>query len=400
MAAAENSVRADLEAAFKEHAEGAAAAEPTSTIKSPEGETAVAAAPSERVRDESGRFAPKEIKDGHGRAVSGEAQSPADKKADSANSKKASPGDGSSAGKEDAASGNASAGVTVQSAQPREQSARQSAEVTAAPQGWSLGAKAKWAELPPDIRAEISKRETDMHRFATKDDDERKFARSMYQAVSPYEAAFRSEGVSAPQYVANVLNVAYTLRTADPFTKAQTLATLAQQFGVDLKLLAPTTDGQSQNPELAALKQQYAELHNERQREKQERERAAQEARQREEQEVQQAISAFASDPAHKYIQAVAPVMGALLQSGQAQTMKEAYEMAVYARPDIRAQLQAEEKAKQDAERLSAQKAEEARRKGKSVRGGPGGSMPAAPNPNASVREDLEAAFAEARGRI
>lgn len=239
-----------------------------------------------------------------------------------------------------------------------------------------------------------------MHRFATKDDDERKFARSMYQAVSPYEAAFRSEGVSAPQYVANVLNVAYTLRTADPFTKAQTLATLAQQFGVDLKLLAPTTDGQPQNPELAALKQQYAELHNERQREKQERERAAQEARQREEQEVQQAISAFASDPAHKYIQAVAPVMGALLQSGQAQTMKEAYEMAVYARPDIRAQLQAEEKAKQDAERLSAQKAEEARRKGKSVRGGPGGSMPAAPNPNASVREDLEAAFAEARGRI
>lgn len=379
MAAAENSVRADLEAAFKEHGEAASAAGDESPSPSKEGDASATAPSSERPRDEIGRFAPKEVKDEPRKEAHQESEKDA---------------------KEPVRPIQQTAIPPVSEKDVQERPRQTPDAVTAAPQGWSLGAKAKWAELPPDIRAEISKRETDMHRFATKDDDERKFARSMYQAVSPYEAAFRSEGVSAPQYVANVLNVAYTLRTADPFTKAQTLATLAQQFGVDLKLLAPTTDGQPQNPELAALKQQYAELHNERQREKQERERAAQEARQREEQEVQQAISAFASDPAHKYIQAVAPVMGALLQSGQAQTMKEAYEMAVYARPDIRAQLQAEEKAKQDAERLSAQKAEEARRKGKSVRGGPGGSMPAAPNPDASVREDLEAAFAEARGRI
>lgn len=376
------SVREDLEAAFRAHADQDS---PDTQAASPEPAEA-------RPRDESGRFAPKEVKDDPKQA----------ERADPASDKLRGPADkGAAAVAEGKTAESAlAAGASGPSARVQPTDGSRPAEVTAAPQGWSLGAKAKWAELPPDIRAEISKRETDMHRFATKDDDERKFARSMYQAVSPYEAAFRSEGVSAPQYVANVLNVAYTLRTADPFTKAQTLATLAQQFGVDLKLLAPTTDGQPQNPEIAALRQQYSELHNERQREKQERERAAQEARQREEQEVQQAIHTFASDPAHKYIQAVAPVMGALLQSGQAQTMKEAYEMAIYARPDIRAQLQAEEKAKQEAAAAAARKAEEAKRKGKSIRGGPGGSMPAAPNPNASVREDLEAAFADARGRI
>lgn len=396
MAAAENSVRADLEAAFKEHTEAAPAAENTTTTKSPEGESSAAASPAGRERDESGRFVAKEQKDDAKQAERTDSDS------NKLRGPTAKPAEGAPEGTRSAdkpapvADGQ---GGTRQSV-PEATGGQSQAAVTAAPQGWSLGAKAKWAELPADIRAEISKRETDMHRFATKDDDERKFARSMYQAVSPYEAAFRAEGVSAPQYVANVLNVAYTLRTADPFTKAQTLATLAQQFGVDMKLLAPTTDGQPQNPEIAALRQQYAELHNERQREKQERERAAQEARQREEQEIQQAISTFASDPAHKYIQVVAPVMGALLQSGQARDMKEAYEMAVYARPDIRAQLQAEENAKREADRLAAQKAEEAKRKGKSVRGGPGGSMPAPVNPNASVREDLEAAFAEARGRI
>lgn len=234
----------------------------------------------------------------------------------------------------------------------------------------------------------------------TRMDEERQFARNMYNAVSPYEAAFRAEGVSAPQYVANVLNIAYQLRTADPFTKAQTLAGLAQQFGVDLKLLAPSQDGQPQNPELAALKQQYSELHQNFTRQQQEQQRARQEAERREQEQIQQTIQSFASDPAHRFFHEVAPVMGALMTSGQAATMKEAYEMAVHARPDIRTQLQAEENAKRESDRLAAQKAEEAKRKGKSVRGGPGGSMPAPANPNASVREDLEAAFAEARGRI
>lgn len=390
MAAAENSVRADLEAAFKEHSDAASAAETTTTTtKSPEGESSSAAPPAERVRDESGRFVAKEQEDGQSKpnekpaakAEPAKAATPEASRVEPVRSVGASPQQ--NVGADSAANGKGAA-----------------AEVSAAPQGWSLGAKAKWTELPADIRAEITKRETDIHRGMTRMDEERQFARNMYQAVSPYEAAFRAEGVSAPQYVANVLNVAYTLRTADPFTKAQTLAGLAQQFGVDLKLLAPSQDGQPQNPELAALKQQYSELHQNFTRQQQEQQRAQQEAARQEQERIQQSIQTFASDPANRYFNDVAPVMGALIQSGQAATMKEAYEMAVHARPDIRAQLQAEENAKRESDRLAAQKAEEAKRKGKSVRGGPGGSMPAPVNPNASVREDLEAAFAEARGRI
>jgi hypothetical protein len=373
----QSSVRDDLMAAFKEHSEEAEA---------PEDKSAPA-------RDESGRFAAKDPKDDAEQA--GRADPVVDKSRGPAG--KSAPADAEGASSVPAAIGTATpAGAT----QPAGAGASTvSPDVTAAPQAWSLAAKAKWAELPAEIRSEINRRETDMHKGMTRMDDERQFARAMHQAVQPYEAIMRSEGLNAPSYVGNVLNVAYTLRTADPLTKARTLASLAQTFGVDMNLLGPSQQ-QTSDPVVAALQQEVAQMRSASQQQQEQARQEAADRAQQEQQKIEQAISAFASDPKHPHFPSVMTHMGALMQGGQAKDMEEAYQMATWARPDIRAQIQAAEVANQQAEAAKRQRAQVARTKGASVRGGPGGSPQATPNPNASVREDLEAAIAEARGRV
>lgn len=238
-----------------------------------------------------------------------------------------------------------------------------------------------------------------MHKGMTRMDDERQFARAMHQAVQPYEAIMRSEGLNAPAYVGNVLNVAYTLRTADPITKARTLASLAQTFGVDLNLLGPSQQ-QSSDPTVVALQQEVSQLRQQHQQQQEQARQQSEAAERQSQQQIESAISAFASDPKHPHFPAVMTHMGALMQGGQAKDMEEAYQMATWARPDIRTQIQAAEATNRQAEEAKRQKAQQARAKGSSVRGGPGGTPPTNANPNASVREDLEAAMAEARGRL
>jgi len=261
---------------------------------------------------------------------------------------------------------------------------------TPAPNSWSAQAKAKWAAIDPEIRAEIAKREGDMERGVRKIDEERSFAKEMQKIVAPYEATIRAAGTTVPAAVQSVLNTAYILQTADPVTKARAIAQVIQNYGIDLSLIGQP---QEVNPQVSALQQRIAQLEGMTQQQ-------TSLQRQAEEQKVMEAIQAFGADPKNKYFQAVQADMGKLIGSGYAGTLQEAYEAAIWARPDIRAQQlsdqQAEAKAKQDA----ALKVQRARTKGLSVRGGPGGSPAPAINPNSSVREDLEAAFAEARGRI
>lgn len=258
----------------------------------------------------------------------------------------------------------------------------------AAPASWSNGAKAKWNALDADLRAEIAKREADVHKGFTKMDEERAFAKDMQRVIAPYEAIIRSTGASVPAVLQNVLNTVYVLRTADVQTKAQALRQVCEQYGVDPALLSqsPQID-----PALSATQQRLAQLEQQLQQQTQAQHEAV-------EQEIASAIQAFGQDPKHPHFNAVQVEMGALMQAGRAATLDEAYDMAIWARPDLRAQLQAEQSAQQ--RQQATQKVQQARAKAVSVRGGPGGYQAPAPKANASVRDDLEAAFEEARGRI
>ena len=276
-----------------------------------------------------------------------------------------------------------------QAAAPQQQEERPIApNLVAAPSSWSNPAKAKWASLDPELRAEIAKREADVHKGFTKMDDERNFAREMARVVAPYEAVIRAAGTSVPAAVQSVLNTAYILRTADPATKAQAIRQVCDQYGIDVNQL---TQQQPQiDPALSATQQRLAQLEQQLQQQQQLSESVRQ-------QEVLSTLQAFGQDPKHPFFNDVQMEMGALIQAGRAADLEQAYDMAIWARPDLRSHLLSEQQ--KTMQREAAQKAQKARAKGVSVRGGPGGAMSAAPA-DRSLREELEAQVSAATGRI
>ncbi len=348
-----SSVRDDLLAAMKEV--GGDTPEPETTP--------------ERPRDESGRFSPGEKDDSQPtRKVDTGSEQPARTPAESARP--------------------TGERAPVETPAP---SGAVDSQLATAPPAWSGAVKAKWATLDPEIRSEILKRETDVHKQFTTNDAERNFGKEVRQVVAPYEALIRADGGTVPGAIASVLNTAYILRTSDPQTKARAIQQVCQQYGVDLNLVAQAPG--PANPEVDQLRQQLQQLQGQwTQRQQQERQQI--------EQQVLTQVETFGQDPKHPHFKAVSAHMGALMQAGQAETMEQAYEMAVWARPELRTQLLAAQTAQQTQTQQTRQRTEKARAKAVSVRGGPGGYTAPNPNPNASVRESLEAAMAEVNGRL
>lgn len=257
-------------------------------------------------------------------------------------------------------------------------------EVAPAPQSWGASVKGKWAELPEEVRAEIQKRETDIHQMLTRHDGELRLGREMKEVVTPYLATIQAEGGTPTSAVASLLNTAHILRTGTPEAKKSLILNTAKQFGVDLGL----GEEEYVDPTIAQLKQQIDELRqlaNPQVIEKNLTERM-------EAGKIQQDIAAFASDPAHVHFEAVKPLMASILGAGQAKDLKEAYDMACMANPQIRSTLLSAQTAEHEAKRK--QEIANKKRAASSVTGSPAiPSNSKVNNPKSSVEDDLRAAF-------
>jgi len=258
------------------------------------------------------------------------------------------------------------------------------------PDSWSPAAKSKFAELPPEIQSEISRREEEVHKGFTKFDEERVLGKQMKDVISPYLPMIRAEGSNEKQAVANLLQTAYTLRTADVNTKTQLFYQLAQQYGVDLGR-NPQLQNQFVDPTVQQLQQEIAQL-------KQFYQGQVSSVEQQEQAQIQNVIDSFASDPKNIYFENVRPDVAALLKEGRAKDLQEAYEMACWARPDIRPLLlQQQEKQRADEQR---EKANKARSASVSVSGSPVASGSGAPAQTDSLRDQIRQSLRAASGHV
>lgn len=256
-----------------------------------------------------------------------------------------------------------------------------------APNAWSAAAKAAWANADPVLKSEIAKREADVHKEFTRQDGERNLGRQFKQVIDPYIALINADGGNPVKGFQNYLETARILRTGDPQTKAQLVRQMCQQFNIQLEQVqnAPTIDIRQQQ---AYTRAQQLEQENQRLQ------------AQIQEAPLQSQIDAFAADPAHEHYEAVKPVMAAFLSSGQANTLQEAYDQAIWARPDIRSTLIARETTATQEKRVAEAKAkaDAARRAGGSITGSPGRGTATDPQAgNRTLREELVANFASAR---
>lgn len=219
------------------------------------------------------------------------------------------------------------------------------------PSSWKKETQAEWEKLPPHVQDDVLRREADFHRGIEQYKAYAQRAQAYEAAIAPYQQTLQQYGVAPEQAIAALFKADSLLRNGAPHEKAAYFAQLAQDYGVSLENI-------QQPPQVDPA---YQQLLNE---VRQLRQTEAQREQQRQAQEQAQLnsqIAQFAQGKEH--FDAVREDMAALLQAGRAQDLEQAYDMAIWARPDLRSGLlqqqtrAAEEKARAEAQRLKAKTA-------------------------------------------
>lgn len=233
------------------------------------------------------------------------------------------------------------------------------------------------------LRVEAERRESDFHRGVSEFKSHSERAKAYDQVIAPYQEHLQRLGVDAPTAINALMRADVTLRTSDPATKAQYFAQLAREYGIDL---AQVQNPQPIDPQTQFLQQQMQEL-------RQQQQMWQNQMQQQEQQRVQQELQAFATDD-KKHFDAVRSDMADLLETGKAKTLQEAYDMAVWMRPDVRQTLIDQQLA--DAQRKALEQAQTQRAKSAAI--GVKGSSPigAGSQPvQGSLRDVIAAQFAD-----
>lgn len=260
-----------------------------------------------------------------------------------------------------------------------------------APQSWTGPMKEKWHTLPPDVQAEINRRENDVHKLATSHDGELRLGREMKDVITPYMPIIQAEGGTPATAVQSLLNTAYQLRTGTPERKAQLIQEIARTYGVDMGAM----QGQTPTQEANYIQQLQMEIQNL----KQTLNPQAIMAQLQEHQEHGRLVSdiqAFAANPANKHFETVKAAMAPLLSSGQAKDLQEAYDMACWANPSIRSTLLESQKTDEAAKRKAEIEAKKSA--AVSIKGSPSAASGNTKPPERSLRDELAANMASALG--
>lgn len=241
------------------------------------------------------------------------------------------------------------------------------------PSTWTATAKAEYAKLPEVVRNEIKKRESDFQKGIGQYKQAADFGSRIDGVLRPYAQIIREKGGTPEGVISSLLQTAYALQTGTPQQKAQLLLQTAQQYGADMTIFGqkPADGQQQQDPNIEAIIQQrLAPVLQELNQFKSQFTTTQQQREQQEQQTLASQIEAFrtATDergqPKHVYFDNVRGTMAALIDSGDAKTLEEAYGMACRAHPEVSKLVFAEQRKQEDAQRLAEQRrlAEEAKR--------------------------------------
>jgi hypothetical protein len=219
------------------------------------------------------------------------------------------------------------------------------------PSSWKKETQAEWEKLPAHVQDDVLRRESDFHRGIEQYKAHAQRAQAYEQALAPYQQTLQELGVPAEQAIGALFKADQLLRTGAPHEKAAYFARLARDYGVQL------TDIQAPPQVDPAYQALLDEVRSMRQTESQ----REQQRQQYEQQQLNSQIAAFSEGKEH--FDAVREDMAALLQADRAPDLDTAYDMAIWARPDLRSGLlqqqtrAAEERARAVAQKQRAQSA-------------------------------------------
>lgn len=256
-----------------------------------------------------------------------------------------------------------------------------------APSSWTAEAKAKWADVPPDVRRYIAEREENVHRQFTRHDEERNFGRAMSQTLQPYAQTLQEIGMPADRAVAGLLNVDSVLRKGTPEQKLEMVHEIMRSYQIPAEAVF-NHQPLPQDPRLNALQQQLQAVQQQLQQGQQHQQTAA------EEEAARLELATFKANAPH--LEAVRTEMANLLDHGMASSLQDAYDKAVMLNPETRKLVLAQ----QTAAAQQHNRVRNARQAGSSIAGAPGGVVPTPASTKRSLRDELKANFGDASNRI
>ena len=231
-----------------------------------------------------------------------------------------------------------------------------------APAALSKEVKAIWDTLPDVVRNDIIKRESDTAKGV---EQLQQRYRPIDEALSPYRPLLQQHGKTEGEAIRMLFGWHNALANPDPRAKAQAFQALAQSHGFDLSTLAPRATGQPQqqptdphDPRAAiqsmvqqALQGYMAPL---------DQRVSAWEQRMQQEQQAKVNSDIGEFSKGKPYFEKVRTAMGQIMSAGYATSLEDAYNKATWADPEIRAEMQAADNAKREADAKTAQEAQAA----------------------------------------
>lgn len=273
-------------------------------------------------------------------------------------------------------------------------------EAIPAPKSWKPAIREKWSKLPKDVKTEIARREKQiMHEFGV-NNEARQIANGFARAVQPYQARIRSLNISPINAVEELLKADHMLSTSPPRQRAQYMANLIRQYGVDIKELDSALAGEAPSGQNQALEQMLQQRLAPIQKYVQQQQQLQQQQELAKRQHAVTTIQAMAADSKkYPYFEDVRQDMADLMEvasrRGLVLTPEEAYEKAVKINPDTAPLVQRQQMSQ--LQRKQSQAAQAAKKASQSVAGSP--STAVTSDSDNSLRGTLEAAIAQASGR-
>lgn len=271
-----------------------------------------------------------------------------------------------------------------------------------APQHWAPQDKELFGKLAPEGQKFLLDRHKAMEGDYTR---KMQVIAPLHKSVEHWTPYLQQFGPDAtPENVFNhLISAEHKMRTGTPAEKLALLQDWARAYDIPLGQAAQPAVDEYVDPQVAALNQKLAQLEAWKNSREQREEQYQRQQQQQEHSKLVSTLEAFVAEkteagtPAHPHYEAVRATMGALMSGGQADDLKTAYDMAVWARPDLRQQLvaaQQEAAVRKSAEEAKA-KAQKASTAAASITGTPAGATP--PAPANSLREEIARAFNSAR---
>ena len=270
-----------------------------------------------------------------------------------------------------------------------------------APKSWKAVAKEKWASADPVIRAEVHRRERDMARTVQEHAPVKQFAQQFTQAIQPFAQHYSQSGLSPLQLMNNLMQADVHLSTAPAPSRAQFMAKLIVDYGIDINMLAAALAGNdpAENPAAQVeqmINERLAPVNEFLNQQQQSRQQTIHAERQRAETVLNRMAGDTTNFPHFDLVaQDMADITEMALKRRVYLTPQEAYTRAVAMNPEA----QAAEQSRAGQQRAHAAHDAATRSLGASlsINGSPAGlKQTVAPD---DLRSTIEAAWQEAQGR-